>query len=241
MKAGICLVVALMGAMGMVGEVAAAETNSSLAPLTAEIKSSLAPLTIVLAQAAASGTESSSQQPGYLLTECAEIPTMAEPTSAERGVDAAGLLTTFLGNRSNRYIDEATTATVKITLLESPTHGKLVANTADSGRIYYMYFINDAESGYAGKDKAVFMAEFEGKAYKVVVNMLVGPIESFPTNAGSSCPPPKLIKISSKPVSGSSSRIKESMGSESMGSDSESMGSDSIDRIRIINGVRLEL
>lgn len=140
---------------------------------------------IVLAQAAAGGS-SGAKQPDYILKECAEIPTLAESTSAERGVDPAGLLTVFLGNRSNRYIDEATTATVKITLLQSPLHGKLVANTSDSGRIYYMYFINDFESGYTGKDGAVFMAEFEGKTYRVMLDMTVGPVEAV---GESSCPP----------------------------------------------------
>ncbi len=63
-----------------------------------------------------------------------------------------------------------------------------------------MYFINDAESGYAGKDKAVFIAEFEGKTYKVVVNMVVGPVIAGPGNT-SACPDPTLIKINSKPAS----------------------------------------
>ena len=92
--------------------------------------------------------------------------------------------------------------TFKVTLLESPIHGKLVAHTAGSERVYYMYFINDAESGYRGVDKAVFLAEFEGKTYKIVVKMTVAPVPGFGND--SLCPAPTLIKINGKPVSGSS-------------------------------------
>jgi hypothetical protein len=103
-----------------------------------------------------------------------------------------------LGSRSNRDIlnDSATVARIKITLFENTTHGKLISKTA-AGRVYYIY---DAEPGYEGKDKAVFMAEFEGKKYKVIVNLLVGSVEAI---GESTCPEPILFKVNGKPVSGS--------------------------------------
>jgi sugar lactone lactonase YvrE len=163
----------------------------------------------VSAQAAALGDggspKSNVQQADYLLKVCSEIPTLAEPTSAERGIDPAGTVAVELENRAlekkiNRDIfgDQAAMSSFKVTQLERPTHGKLVANTSGAGRIYYMYFINDAESGYVGKDKAVFMIEFEGKTYRVVYDMTVGPVEAV---GEGSCPPPKLTKINGKQVS----------------------------------------
>ena len=58
-----------------------------------------------------------------------------------------------------------------------------------------------------GKDKAVFLAEFQGKRYMVVVNLVVSkdlienPLTSDMTPV---CPEPQLIKLKSKPSSGSS-------------------------------------
>jgi hypothetical protein len=63
--------------------------------------------------------------------------------------------------------------------------------------VYYEY---RSEPGYEGNDRVVFMAEFEGKRYKIVIDLIVGMVidENSPQ-----CPPPKLIKVT-KPSSGSS-------------------------------------
>jgi len=154
---------------------------------------------IVLAQAAtpsAGGT-----QPDYLLNACKEVPSGAGET-AMNAISPAGMLAAHLGNLSHRYIDLAAQATMKLTQLESVSHGQLHAKTA-SGRVYYMY---ESEPGYVGKDKAVFMAEFEGVRYKIVVNIVVSEeLYRNPLVEGEepACPPPQLIKVN-KPASGSS-------------------------------------
>ena len=152
---------------------------------------------IALAQAATPGA-GNTLQPDYLLNVCSETESTGDPMSAMRGVDPAYGLKNYIQNQIHHYVDIATIK--NITLLEGTTKGKLNAKTSDSGRVYFMY---DPEPGYVGNDKAVFMTEFEGKRYKIVVELHVFVMvnEKLP----SSCPPPHLIKVNGKPVSSSSS------------------------------------
>jgi hypothetical protein len=142
---------------------------------------------IVLVQAATPAVP----QPDYLLKYCAEKASTGGTRYVMNSVDPAGGLKNYLENRDNHYID---ITAIKITLLEGTKHGELVP-----GKFAFMY---EPTEGYVGKDKAIFMAEFEGKRYKIIVELHVfdvAPMESLP----SSCPPPQLIKVNGKPVSGS--------------------------------------
>ncbi len=155
----------------------------------------------VLAQAA---TPSATPQPDYILNTCKETESTGDPRSAMRGVNPVGMLAAYMENHLQRLIDRATEATIKLTLIEGTIHGKLNPHTTGDGRLYFMY---DPTPDYIGNDKAVFMAEFEGKRYKIVVNLVVSlqvnenPLTSEQTPV---CPPPQLIKVNGKPVSGSS-------------------------------------
>ena len=113
-----------------------------------------------------------------------------------RSVDPAGWLRNYIENRDNRDID---LAAIKTTLLEGTAHGNITTEVDNTGRTSYGY---DAVPNYVGKDKAVFMAEFEGKRYKIVIDLRVFIMvdENHPV-----CPPPQLIKVNGKPVSGSAS------------------------------------
>jgi hypothetical protein len=140
---------------------------------------------IVLAQAA---TGSTTRQPDYLLRTCSQVPDSINP---------AGMLAAELTNRNHRNFDLATIATIKFTQLEDTAHGKLIPQPSSAEGVYYKY---QADLGYTGKDKAVFLAEFEGKNYKIVYNIMVGKTynEYQPL-----CPANTLIKLKNKPVSGS--------------------------------------
>jgi len=91
-------------------------------------------------------------------------------------------------------------ATVKLTQLQGVAHGQLIPRSADGtsgGRVVYEY---RSEPGYLGKDKAIFMAEYQGKRYRIVLDVIVSVgIDDYDPQ----CPPPpgKLIKIT-KPSSG---------------------------------------
>ena len=176
MKAGVWMVVALMGAIGVAGESVAVENNSSLAPLT--------PLT------------------DYIFKDCGELISVGSNRLAANTIDPAGALAIYLGKKSKRDIYSSLAAdTIKISLLEATKHGELITKIGSIGRTYYVY---DPEQDYAGKDNSVFMAEFEGKRYKIITELhvfSVAPVESTWVN---SCPPPQLIKVNGKPVSGSS-------------------------------------
>jgi hypothetical protein len=151
---------------------------------------------IVLVQAATLGVVTT-PQPDFILKECQETE---HATTAFSGVDPAGMIKNFIENRDKHYVD---LATIKIALLQGPSHGELAPGTSEYARSSYTY---DPESDYIGKDSAVFMAEFEGKRYKIVVDIVVvEQVVENPVPAGEKpvCPPPKLIKVNGKPASSS--------------------------------------
>ncbi len=135
--------------------------------------------------------------PDYVLNVCQDTESSGDPMSAMRGVDPAYMLKNYIQNQVRHYIDIATIKNV--TLLEGTMRGKMIRGTDNLGMTSYRY---DPVPGYVGKDKAVFMAEYEGKRYKIVVtlNVFLMVDEKVP----STCPSPKLIKVDSKPVSDAS-------------------------------------
>ncbi|MFA5915572.1 MAG: hypothetical protein WC830_18665 [Burkholderiales bacterium] len=124
---------------------------------------------IVLAQAAAPAS-GVIPQPDYILNTCTETTSTGDPRSAWRGVDPAGMLAIYLQNHANRTIDMEMLAAIKTTLLQGTTHGKIFAEVDNTGLTSYHY---DPTPNYEGDDRAVFMAEFEGKVYKIVVEIKV--------------------------------------------------------------------
>jgi len=157
---------------------------------------------IVLAQAVApAGTP----QPDYILNTCKETESTGDPRSAMRTVDPAGMLAVYLQNYAKRTVDMAMLSAIKTTLLQGAQHGKITSVIDNTGRPWYAY---DAEPNYTGNDQAVFLAEFEGKVYKIIVKLVVSPtVGESPLEIGEEpvCPPPQLIKVNGKGVSGSSS------------------------------------
>lgn len=112
---------------------------------------------IVLVQA----TSSAAPPPDYLLKICGEKASTGDTNYLMNGINPAGGLKNFLQNRDKEYVD---LAAIKVTLLESPKHGELQGETV-SGVLAFMYY---PQEGYVGNDKATFMAEFEGKRYKII-------------------------------------------------------------------------
>ncbi|MFA5915568.1 MAG: hypothetical protein WC830_18645 [Burkholderiales bacterium] len=150
---------------------------------------------IVLAQAAAPASGGTSQ-PDYILKTCAETISTGDPRSAWRGVDPAYMLANYLNSDKQVVFDLASIK--NITLLQGTTHGKIFAVVDNTGLTSYHY---DPTPNYEGDDRAVFLAEFEGKVYKIVIDLHV--FELVVDESASSCPDPKLISVK-KPASGSS-------------------------------------
>ncbi|OIR01051.1 matrixin [mine drainage metagenome] len=156
---------------------------------------------IVLAQAAAPGA-GATPQPNYILKDCQEVAPAylnGVDISNSGGVDPVGALRLYIQNQVNHLVEPS--AITNITLLEGTSHGKLSAEVDNEGMISYNYVV---DRGYLGNDRATFIAEFEGKQYKIVIDLHVVPRIDDSDAAVSSCPPPKLIKVNGKPVSGSS-------------------------------------
>jgi hypothetical protein len=154
---------------------------------------------IVLAQAATPGA-GATPQPDYILKDCQETESTGDPRSAMRGVDPAYGLANYLNSHSSKQV-VFDLASIKTTLLQGTKHGELVAGTSNYGRTVYGY---DPIPEYVGNDQAVFMAEFEGKRYKIVIDLHVFWTVGENDPSATSCPKPQLIKANGKPVSGSS-------------------------------------
>lgn len=139
---------------------------------------------VVLLQVA---TNRPSTQADFILNDCMEThPTPDDPTSAWRGVDPAYMLKNYI------QAEEQTTvnlADIKTTLLQGTNHGKLLTSTSNYGRTTYHY---DPESGFIGTDKAVFMADFAGKRYKINVEIKVLIVVD---ERQSQCDRPDMIKV----------------------------------------------
>ena len=111
-------------------------------------------------------------------------------------VDPAAWLVGTVLTQAHRQDGSALVAAVKLTLLQGVKHGQLILHSPN-GRGFYEYL---SEPGYVGKDQAIFMAEFEGKSYKIIANVVV----SMTINENSpQCPPLQLIQVT-QPSSGAS-------------------------------------
>ncbi len=141
---------------------------------------------IVLAQTATPATP----QPDYILKGCQETE---QVSTIFGGFSPAGMISNYIQNRDNRPVELS--AIKNITLLEATKHGSITGLTV---------FQYTPEPNYFGKDKATFMAEFEGKRYKIILDIHVVTKVDEGDNPTTTCPPPKLIKVNGKPVSGSS-------------------------------------
>jgi hypothetical protein len=126
----------------------------------------------------------------YLLKDCWETePTPDDPTSALRGSSIANKLRNYYQRFANQKID---TSQVKVTLLQTSKNGELQFESFESEGKYHSGFMYFPKPGYLGKDQAIFAAEYAGKRYKVVLNIIVSYIidERDPI-----CPEPQLIRL----------------------------------------------
>jgi hypothetical protein len=145
---------------------------------------------VITAQAEAGGA---TLPPDFILNECQETDHTKAPTSAFRGVDPAYMLKNYFSSISR----EIKLADIKTTMLQGTLHGKIFSEVDNTGITAYHY---DPAPGFLGDDRAVFMAEYGGKRYKIIVNIKVMQTvdERSPV-----CPDPVMIKAP-KPASGDS-------------------------------------
>jgi len=136
------------------------------------------------------GNEASSkikQKFNYLFKDCQEFEDTIAEGSAEHVLIPALSLTNYFEQASN-YKREFDYRNIKTSILQEPKHGELIENINSKGSINYTYY---PEPGYLGKDSAVFVAEFNGKRYKITTELRV----VRPHAGESNCPPNRLIKV----------------------------------------------
>jgi len=138
-----------------------------------------------LAQAATTATP----QFDYILKECQETQQMGDPKAAWRGIDPGNMLAIALNRQTNKQIVFDLSSIKNISLLQGSRHGNLFAEVDNQGLTSYHY---DPTPEYIGDDSATFLAEFEGKKYKIEV--LIKVLIVIDINS-SQCPDPKLIKV----------------------------------------------
>lgn len=128
-------------------------------------------------------------QPDYILKSCEETVSGVTAVIRARSFSPAATLAEYLGNKNNRDIlgNPTAFASIKTILLEDTKHGKMTTQTDDAGLTYY--YVYTAIPNYEGKDKAIFMAEFEGKRYKIVLELHVFAIAPMENQSVYSCPP----------------------------------------------------
>ena len=157
-------------------------------------------------QAAPAPAAGTTPQPDYLLTGCKETESsgpIGDPRSVFRAVSPGGMLANYLNSSSDKQVVFNLADIKNVTLLQDTQHGKITSVVNNTGRPWYRY---DATPNYIGKDRAVFLAQFEGKVYKIVINLVVSlqvnenPLTDEQTPV---CPEPTLIKVT-KPSSGDS-------------------------------------
>jgi hypothetical protein len=154
------------------------------------------PIVLVQADTAGAGT---TPQPDFILKECQETESTGDSRSAMRAVSPASMLIVyFQQHKGAGFIEDA--AIKNITLLKGTKHGNIYSSITNYGRTVFHY---DSEYEYVGNDRAVFMAEYQGVRYKIVVDLHVFKTVSENDPSATSCPPPKLIKVN-KPASGNS-------------------------------------
>jgi len=137
--------------------------------------------------------------PDSVLNVCRETASETQfAGTAIRGIAPGSMLAIALNEMANKAVVTDLSMIKNITLLEGTKHGKLVEEKDNEGLVSYYY---DPVPDYVGDDRAVFMAEFEGKRYKIVVNLKVS---LGVDNNSPLCPenPYELIKV--KPSSGAS-------------------------------------
>jgi len=148
---------------------------------------------IVLAQAA---TRGAAPPPEYILKACMETAGAGDPGMPAALVEPDGMLATYMQKQSGRYVDIS--AVKNVVMLKNTAHGKIVANTAPSGRQYYTYV---PAKKHQGNDSAVFMAEYAGSRFRIDVSLHVLPVAG--KKKTTTCPPMQLLKAG-KPALGSS-------------------------------------
>jgi hypothetical protein len=138
----------------------------------------------------------------FMLKECWETqPTPNDPNSAVRGSSVSAMLRNYFRAYENRKVNEWD---ISVSLLEMPKNGELKLGHYIQDSLAYesygktiSYFRYDPKTGYLGKDRAVFAATYDGKRYKVFLDIVVS--QAIAETGPATCSEPQLIRVK-KPV-----------------------------------------
>lgn len=160
------------------------------------MKSIIGVTALVMLMCNASQSSAQPTRADYILKDCQETVHDFHEREAFNGVSPSGMLENYLLGHDKTGTFRANHSSYKVTLLENTSHGKLIENTSNAGIVSGIaHYIYNPKPAYLGKDKAVFMVEFEGKRYKVVLDIHVVRHINDSDEPTTSCPSPKFIKL----------------------------------------------
>lgn len=146
--------------------------------------------TVMLAQAVSPHEET---LPDYLLKTCDEVLTSGAATRETNTISPSDWLISETSRQQNKEIlaheYSALSNSISLTQIQETRHGELIRRFVPNGSISYEY---RPEPGYIGKDQAIFLAELNGKHYKIMTDIIVSKTLDEDTTL---CPEPRLIKI----------------------------------------------
>ena len=131
--------------------------------------------------------------PDYLLKTCDEVLTSGAATRETNIISPSDWLISETSRQQNKEIlaheYKALSNSITLTQIQEARHGELIRRLVPNGSISYEY---RPEPGYIGKDQAIFLAELNGKRYKIMADIIVSKALDADTTL---CPEPRLIKI----------------------------------------------
>lgn len=126
----------------------------------------------------------------YMLKDCWETePVKPGINDGLRGGSAASQLRNYYQSYG-RKID---TSLIKVELLETAKNGDLQFKQIEEKGKYSSGFLYFPKPGYLGKDQVIFSAEYAGKRYKIVLDIVVS--QAIVETGPPTCPEPQLIRL----------------------------------------------
>jgi hypothetical protein len=133
-------------------------------------------------------------QPEYLIKTCVEAANTSYGGGGEFSITLplVGHVLAHEGRQASYEERLKMWKTVTLTQITDYAHGEV---TLVDSSTPYDKFRYTPEPGFLGKDSAMFIGEFEGKLYKIQMNILVAKTFSDEAHTQSPCPPDEMIKI----------------------------------------------
>ncbi len=136
---------------------------------------------VLVAQAEGSVTPTAD----YIVSMCTETEDRKGLNDALSTVSPVSMLKHYLWDHMSKRVEAED---VEIDLIQGVQHGNLDVRIANDGHKFYKYH---PDTGFLGDDRAIFLVKYEGKHYKIILDIKVLYIVD---EYVSECPDPVMIE-----------------------------------------------